>query len=80
MKPKINNLADIQREKQKLRREIGIQEYAFEFNMMQIKKKLSFATLTAYLLDMAMEQLKARSPSVLSRLMRWLLDRFVKNK
>jgi hypothetical protein len=48
--------------------------------MMQIKKKLSFATLTAYLVDVAMEQLKARSPSIISRLMRWLLQRFVKNK
>jgi hypothetical protein len=78
MKPKIRNLEDIQREKQKLRRQIGIQEYAFEFNVMQIKKKLSIATLTAYLIDIAREQLTARAPSILTRLLKWFLERVPK--
>jgi hypothetical protein len=80
MKPKIRNLKDIQREKQKILREIGIQEYALEFNLLQIKKKLSFVTLTAYLLDLAMEQLESKTPSILSRLLKGLLERFFSRK
>jgi hypothetical protein len=80
MKPKIRNLKDIQREKQKILREIGVQEYALEFNFLQIKKKLSFVSLTAYLLDLAMEQLRSKTPSILSRLLKGLLERFFSRK
>jgi hypothetical protein len=80
MKPKIRNLDDIQREKQKLRRQIGIQEYVLEFNFMQIRKKLSFVALGAYLLDIWKEQLKARFPSFLSGLLSVLLGHISKRK
>ena len=80
MKPKIRNLDDIQREKQKLRRQIGIQEYALEFNFMQIRKKLSFLALGAYLLDIGKEQLKARFPSFLSGLLGGLFGHISKRK
>jgi hypothetical protein len=80
MKTKIRNLEDIRREKQKLQREIGIQEYAIEFNLSQIKKKLSFVTLTAYLIDLTREQLKANAPSIVIRLLRGIYERFFKKK
>jgi hypothetical protein len=80
MKPKIRNLKDIQREKQKIRREIGIQEYALEFNFMQIKKKLSFVTLTAYLIDLTIEHLKSATPSIISRLLKGVLDHFFRRR
>ena len=75
MKTKIRNLEDIQREKQKLRRKIGVQEYAIEFNFKQIRKKLSFVSITAYLVDIASEQLKAKTPSFLSGLLNGWLER-----
>jgi hypothetical protein len=80
MKAKIRNLEDIQREKQKLRRQIGIQEYALEFNFVQIRKKLSFVTLIAYLLDITREQLKVKAPSILTGLLKWFLERIPKKK
>jgi hypothetical protein len=80
MKPKIRNLEDIQREKQKLRRQIGIQEYALEFNFKQIRKKLSFVTLTAYLIDIAKDHLTTRAPSIFTRLLKWFLERVPRKK
>jgi len=80
MKPKIRNLEDIQREKRKIRHEIGIQEYALDFNFRQIRKKLSFVSLTAYLIDITREQLKSKTPGFLTGLLRGLLERFFKRK
>lgn len=80
MKPKIRNLEDIQREKQKLRRQIAIQEYALEFNLMQIRKKLSFVSLTAYLIDLAREEIRAKAPAFLTGLLNGFFERLSKRK
>ncbi|MEI6749414.1 MAG: hypothetical protein ACOYMF_14055 [Bacteroidales bacterium] len=80
MKTKIRNLKDIQREKQKFHRKIGIQKYAIEFNLIQIRKKLSFVSLSAYLVDIASEQLKAKAPSFLTGLLNVFLERISRKK
>jgi len=80
MKNKLRNLEDIRREKQKLLLEIGIHEYALNLNFKQIKNKLSFTSLSAYVFDLVREHFRAKMPSLLSSLINGFRETFMKKK
>lgn len=79
-KNKIRNMEDIRREKQKLRLEIGIHEYALNLNFEQIRNKASFLSLYAYLIDLVRAYFIAKIPSIFSGLLRRFWSIFMKKK
>ena len=80
MKNKLLSLEDIKREKQKLRLEISMHEYALNFNLGQIKRKLSFVSFSAYVFDLVREHFRAKIPAIFSGLISRLWRVFIKKK
>jgi hypothetical protein len=80
MKHKIRSLEDIYREKQKMQKEIAVYEYALKLHTKEIRNKLSFVSLSAYVFSLMKKQLMARMPGMMSGILKGILATWNKSK
>lgn len=79
-KTKIRTLKDIEREKQKARQVMALQEYALEMQYKELKHKLSFASISGYALGLLKNHFNAKLRNILVDMLSSLFSRKSKSR
>ena len=74
MKTRIRSLEDINHEKQKIKQEIALQEYAVSLHFKEIRHKMSFASLSGYAIGLIKNHYIAKMPRFFARILNGFLS------